>query len=97
MLVLALALLGLGWNFGLISGTALIVDSTLPEARAKTQGTVDVLVALSGAAGGMLSGMVVAGYSYAVLSLGGGFLALLLIPIVVWSLGNNNNKAIGSN
>lgn len=97
MLILALALLGVGWNFGLISGTALIVDSTLPEARAKTQGTVDVLVALSGAAGGMLSGMVVAGYSYAVLSLGGGFLALLLIPIVVWSLGNNNNKAIGSN
>ena len=95
MLILALALLGLGWNFGLISGTALIVDSTLPEARAKTQGTVDVLVALSGAAGGMLSGMVVAGYSFAVLSLGGGFLALLLIPVVVWSLGKSNVKAIG--
>ena len=97
VLILALALLGLGWNIGLISGTALIVDSTLPEARAKTQGTIDVLVSLSGAAGGMLSGMVVAGYSYAALSLSGGFLALLLIPIVVWSLGNNNKKAIGSN
>lgn len=97
MLVLALALLGIGWNFGLISGTALIVDSTLAEARAKTQGTVDVLVALSGAAGGMLSGMVVAGYSYAILSLGGGFLALLLIPVVVWSLGNQNHKAVGPN
>ncbi|WP_422124694.1 MFS transporter [Planococcus sp. X10-3] len=92
MLILALALLGLGWNFGLISGTALIVDSTLPEARAKTQGTVDVLVALSGAAGGMLSGMVVAGYSFTILSLGGGFLALLLIPVVVWSLGNSTTK-----
>lgn len=92
MLILALALLGLGWNFGLISGTALIVDSTLPEARAKTQGSIDVLVALSGAAGGMLSGMVVAGYSFAVLSLSGGFLALLLIPVVVWSLGSNKIK-----
>ena len=92
MLILALALLGLGWNFGLISGTALIVDSTLPEARAKTQGSIDVLVALSGAAGGMLSGLVVAGYSFAVLSLSGGFLALLLIPVVVWSLGNNKIK-----
>ncbi|MFD1032832.1 MFS transporter [Metaplanococcus flavidus] len=95
MLILALALLGLGWNFGLISGTALIVDSTLPEARAKTQGTVDVLVALSGAAGGMLSGMVVAGFSFGILSLGGGFLALLLIPVVVWSLGNSKTKAVG--
>nr|WP_230321307.1 MFS transporter [Planococcus salinarum] len=96
MLVLALALLGLGWNFGLISGTALIVDSTLPEARAKTQGTVDVLVALSGAAGGMLSGMVVAGYSFSTLSFGGGFLALLLIPVVVWSLGHSNAKTARS-
>lgn len=94
MLIVALALLGLGWNFGLISGTALIVDSTLPEARAKTQGSIDVLVALSGAAGGMLSGLVVAGYSYTVLSLSGGFLALLLIPVVVWSLGTAKPKTI---
>lgn len=97
MLILALALLGLGWNFGLISGTALIIDSTLPEARAKTQGTIDVLVALSGAAGGMLSGMVVAGFSFAALSLGGGFLALLLVPVVVWSLDRSQNKPVGPN
>jgi len=59
LLVIALSLLGLGWNFGLISGTALIVDSTETSTRAKTQGTVDVLIALSGAAGGALSGMIV--------------------------------------
>jgi MFS family permease len=85
MLVVALALLGIGWNFGLISGTAMIVDATAPAVRAKTQGNVDVLIALSGATGGALSGMVVAGSSYTVLSLGGGVLALLLIPVVVWS------------
>ncbi len=84
-LMIALGLLGLGWNFGLISGTALIVDSTTPEGRARTQGTVDVLIALAGASGGVLSGMVVASSSYAVLSLTGGFLALLLIPLIVWS------------
>ncbi|MCA1295190.1 MFS transporter [Paenibacillus sp. alder61] len=81
---LALALLGLGWNFGLISGTAAIVDGAPPHVRAKTQGTVDVLIALSGASGGMLSGMVVAHSSYSTLSLIGAFLSLLLIPIVVW-------------
>ncbi|MGZ9584385.1 MFS transporter [Paenibacillus marinisediminis] len=85
MLITALALLGLGWNFGLISGTALIVDATPPSTRAKTQGSVDVLIALAGASGGMLSGMVAAQTSYAALSLGGGFLALLLIPVLVWS------------
>ncbi|KSV97604.1 MFS transporter [Bacillus velezensis] len=88
LMVIALSLLGLGWNFGLISGTALIVDSTETSTRAKTQGTVDVLIALSGAAGGALSGMVVAGANYLTLSLGGGILSLLLIPVVIWSLGS---------
>ena len=83
-LALALVLLGLGWNIGLISGTALIVDSTPLETRARTQGAVDVLIALSGAAGGAASGLVVSSTSFAVLSLGGGFLALLLLPAVAW-------------
>ncbi|ANY76252.1 MFS transporter [Paenibacillus ihbetae] len=85
LLILALALLGLGWNFGLISGTAAIVDAAPPQMRAKTQGTVDVLIALAGASGGALSGMVVAQSSYSMLSLTGGFLSLLLIPVVLWS------------
>ncbi len=84
LLTVALVLLGLGWNFGLISGTALIVDSTPVETRARTQGSVDVLIAISGAGGGALSGMVVDASSFAVLSLAGGFLSLLLIPVVAW-------------
>ena len=83
-LVIALALLGLGWNFGLISSTALIVDSTEPSTRAKTQGKVDVLVALAGVSGGGLSGVLAAQTSYAALSFTGGFLASLLIPVVFW-------------
>ncbi|AGK54415.1 putative permease [Bacillus sp. 1NLA3E] len=83
VLITALALLGLGWNFGLISGTAILVDSTPPSTRAKTQGSVDVLIALSGALGGGLSGMVVAHSSYATLSIAGAVLSLLLIPIVI--------------
>ncbi|HEO8419356.1 TPA: MFS transporter [Yersinia enterocolitica] len=88
LLIIALSFLGLGWNFGLISGTALIVDSTEPSTRAKRQGAVDVLIALSGAAGGALSGMVVAGSSYLTLSLIGGIMSLILIPVVIWSRGN---------
>ncbi|WP_078546868.1 MFS transporter [Litchfieldia alkalitelluris] len=84
-LLIALSLLGIGWNFGLISGTTQIVDSTEPSKRAKTQGTLDVFIALSGATGGAMSGMVMANTSYATLSLVGGFLSLLLIPVVIWS------------
>ncbi|MGG0409848.1 MFS transporter [Peribacillus simplex] len=92
LLTLALVLLGLGWNFGLISGTALIIDSTHPSVRAKTQGSVDVLFALSGAAGGGISGMVVAHSSFAVLSLSGAILSLVLIPVVVWSRKSPNKE-----
>lgn len=84
LLVVALSLLGIGWNFGLISGTALIVDSTEPATRAKTQGTVDVFIALAGSSGGALSGMVVAGSSFETLSIAGGILSLILIPVVIF-------------
>ncbi len=83
ILVVALALLGLGWNFGLIAGTALVVDGTVPDTRARTQGNVDVLIALGGAGGGAMSGVVVAGSSFAVLTLAGGVMSVLLIPMVV--------------
>lgn len=84
VLTIALALLGLGWNFGLISGTALIVDATTPSNRAKTQGTVDVLIALAGVSGGALSGIITVHSSYTTLSLAGAILSFLLIPVVVW-------------
>ncbi|MHC0036632.1 MFS transporter [Pseudoneobacillus sp. C159] len=83
-ITIALALLGLGWNLGLISGTALIVDSTSPKSRAKTQGSVDVFVALAGASGGALSGIIAAHTSFATLSLIGGFLSFLLVPVIIW-------------
>ena len=92
LLVIALSLLGLGWNFGFISGTAQIVDSTEPSTRAKTQGTLDVFIALAGASGGVVSGMVVANTSYATLSLSGGLLSLVLIPIIIWTRRAGHNK-----
>jgi MFS family permease len=85
LLAIALSLLGLGWNLGFISGTSMIVDATTPAVRAKTQGTVDVLVNLAGASGGMISGIVTSYASYTALSLAGGSLSLLLIPVLLWS------------
>lgn len=81
-LTLALVLLGLGWNIGLISGTALIVDSTPLETRARTQGAVDVLIALSGAFGGAFSGVVVGAAGFETLAFVGGALSLMLVPVV---------------
>lgn len=83
LLTVALALLGLGWNFALLGGTALVTDAVPLAERAKTQGTVDLGVALSGAGGGMASGVVVASASYAALSLAGGLLALAVLPVLL--------------
>lgn len=84
LLVLALVLLGLGWNLGLISGTALVVDGTEPATRPRVQGSIDVLVALAGAGGGIASGVVVAATSFSVLSLTCGLIALALVPALLW-------------
>lgn len=93
-IITALVLLGLGWNFGLISGTAILVDATPLSTRAKTQGSVDVGIALSGALAAGLSGMIVATSSYSILSLVGGVLSLLLIPAVIWS---RRSKTLNAN
>jgi MFS family permease len=85
LLIVALTLLGLGWNFGLIAGTALVVDATSPTHRAKTQGSIDVLIALSGAGASALSGLLLAATSYATVAVVGGLLSLLLVPVVVWA------------
>lgn len=92
LLVVALVLLGVGWNFGLVSGTSLVVDATVPQNRARTQGTIDVLIALAGAGGGAMSGVVMNATSYQVLSIGGGVLALALIPVLLWARSRSEHQ-----
>jgi MFS family permease len=81
LLVLALVLLGLGWNLGLVSGTTLVTDAVPLATRARTQGVVEMGIALAGAGAGLSSGLIVTSTSYATLTLASGFLALLIIPI----------------
>ncbi|WP_416980742.1 MFS transporter [Streptomyces sp. T028] len=85
LLALALALLGLGWNLGLVSGTAMITEAVPLATRARTQGLVDVSIAIAGATGGLSSGLVVAAAGYPVLALTGGVLALAVLPAIAVS------------
>lgn len=82
LIALGLSLLGLGWNFGLISGTTMVVQSTSLDIRAKIQGKVDVFIALSGAAGGALSGVIVAQSNFMTLGIIGGLLSLIILPLL---------------
>ncbi|GGQ14425.1 hypothetical protein GCM10010266_42100 [Streptomyces griseomycini] len=80
LLALALALLGLGWNFGLVSGTVMITDAVPLATRAKPQGMVDVSVAV--ATGGLTSGLVVSAAGCPVLALAGGVLSPAVLPAI---------------
>ncbi|TVT61657.1 MFS transporter [Amycolatopsis rhizosphaerae] len=81
-LSVALALLGLGWNFGLISGSAIITDAVPLATRAKTQGLVDVAIAVAGSVGGMASGLVVAATNFPTLALAGSLVAIALVGAI---------------
>ncbi len=80
-LAVGLVLLGFGWSLGLAAGTAMVTDAAPLERRARTQGAVDVSIAVAGATGGLASGYVVASSSYPTLAVVGGVLGLLLLPL----------------
>jgi MFS family permease len=54
----ALWLLGVGWSFGLIGGSNLLVDSIPIESRVHIQGTADFLMSLCGGIAGFSSGFI---------------------------------------
>lgn len=79
VLAVALLLLGLGWNLSLIGGTATVTALTTLDDRARTQGNVDVGVALAGALGGLASGVVMAATSFRMLGLTAAALAVIVV------------------
>ncbi len=80
LLTLALFLLGYGWNLGFVAGSALLTTGLALGERTRVQGVADGIIWTSAALSSLSSGLVVAGFSYAVL----GLLAVgLLIPPAV--------------
>jgi len=84
-LAVALFLLGLGWNFCFVGGSALLADQLSPLERSRTQGTNDLLVGLASATGGLGSGFIFAASNYTVIAIVSGVLALIpFVMALVW-------------
>jgi MFS family permease len=83
-LVIALFLLGLGWNFAYVAGSTLLADQLSPTERAKTQGFNDLLLGFAAAAGSFGSGMMFAVSGYGVLGLVGALASLVPLGLAVW-------------
>jgi MFS family permease len=84
VLMVALFLLGLGWNFCYVAGAALLTDSLTLAERGRWQGGIDVTVAIVSAAGNLLSGIVFDKLGYAAMNWAG--LAVTFVPLLfaIW-------------
>ncbi len=83
-LVIALFLLGLGWNFVYVAGSTLLADQLLPTERAKTQGLNDLLLGFAAATGSFGSGLIFAVAGYGALGLVAASAALVPLGLAVW-------------
>jgi MFS family permease len=79
---IGLFLLGLGWSFTLIAGSALLAESVSAEMKTSAQGASDLVMNLSGAGGGALAGVIIGTLSYGWLCLAA---AIPVAILGVWS------------
>ena len=80
-LAVGLTVLGLGWSATMVAGSTLLSESVPAELRTSAQGLSDLIMGLAGAAAGALSGVVVHGWGYPMLTL---LAALATAPLVVF-------------
>ncbi len=81
LMAAALIFLGLGWNFGLVGGSALLTDAVEPERRAQTQGAADLVMGLTGVSGNLVAGPLFHAGAFGVLGLGAVAIGLGLIVL----------------
>jgi MFS family permease len=83
VLAVGLVMLGLGWSAGLVSGSVLLTNSLPVADRARAQGLSDVAMNVSGALGGILAGLAVAGVGFAFLGVAAGAVAASYLVVVL--------------
>jgi len=79
----SLWLLGIGWSFGLIGGTSLMVESVPASSRVTVQGAADLMMSFCGGMAGFSSGFIRKAFGFHMLSNLGTVLALVLAIIGV--------------
>jgi MFS family permease len=82
-LTAGLFLLGLGWSFALVAGSTLVGAGLGPHERPRVQGAADVVMGVSAAGAGALSGVVVGTWGYGTLNAAAGVLALVVLAVAL--------------
>ena len=81
---IALFLLGLGWNFCYLGGSALLSDLLTPDERARTQGTNELLISVITAFASFASGFVYAGGGYGTAGNIGAVASIIPLALTAW-------------
>ena len=80
----ALWLLGVGWSFGLIGGSSLLIDSVRDDSRVAVQGVADMSMSFFGGVAGFSSGFIRKAVGYHLLSTFSLVLAMLMVVVALW-------------
>jgi MFS family permease len=92
----ALWMLGVGWSFGLIGGSSLLVDSIDQQIRVRVQGAADLMMSFCGGLAGFSSGFIRKAVGYHVLSNIGTLLAGVLLVVVMWRKSTKSAESIST-
>jgi MFS family permease len=92
----ALFLLGLGWNFCFVSGSAMLSSALTMQEKSKTQGLNDLLIGLTAATGSYVGGPLFASHGYTVIGVIGAGFSIALIMLVLWYSTTVRSGAIAS-
>ncbi|MEY2885949.1 MAG: hypothetical protein RJB40_804 [Actinomycetota bacterium] len=82
----SLWLLGIGWSFGLIGASSLLIDSVPIEQRVRVQGAADLAMSLFGGLAGFSSGFIRSSIGFPWLSLLGTCIVLMLIAVLLLNI-----------
>lgn len=85
LIFVGLFLLGLGWSFGTVAASTLIVEHVPLELRTDIQGASDLVMGLAAAAAGALAGVIVGSWGYATLNLFSSLIAAGVLVAAVWA------------
>jgi MFS family permease len=82
--LIALFLLGVGWNFLFTSSTALALESYRPAERDKAQGAINFFVFLATALSALSSGVLVTTQGWTLLNLGSIIPMSVIVLALIW-------------
>ncbi len=83
-IAVALFLLGLGWNFCYVAGSAMLSSALTAQEKSKTQGLNDLLIGLVAATSSFAGGPLFARYGYTVIGLIGAGFCIGLMMLILW-------------